>query len=630
MCGIAGFTDFSKGSDLNVLKGMTDVIAYRGPDDHGHFLDELSGSTIGLGHRRLSILDLSPLGHQPYQFRNLTLVFNGEVYNFAEIREKLVKKGYSFQSNSDTEVIIKAYDAYGIECVREFIGMFAFALLDKDKEKLFLVRDRAGVKPLYYYWKNNLFLFGSEIKSFHQHRGFTAEMNPDSVALYFQYSYIPVPYTIFRDTHKLPPGNILEFDLRQRRFSINAYWDVVDCYNKPKLDISYKEAQDEVERLLKSSCEYRMVSDVPVGVFLSGGYDSTAVAGILQNNRTEKLKTFTIGFEDARFNEAEYAKAVANHLGTDHTEHYCTKKEILDIIPTIPEIYDEPLGDNSIIPTTLVSKVAIKKVKVALSADGGDEIFAGYPKFRMSLNYTGVLPVWLQKMASMGMGVVNPRYLPYLNRSFNFETRYNKMQLIFGQADPLYAMKVISQFNTDSELRKRLKLDYRILPTDFDLGSRINEGNDSVNRMLAVDYRTFLIDNNLTKVDRATMSVSLEGREPLLDHRLLEFVAQLPSHFKLEEKRTKRILKDIVHKYVPPSIMDRPKMPFLAPVMTWLNNELRDVVFEYLGDDALKNDEILNSSEVIALRDQSLNTGAQNAQKLWHLLVFQMWRRRWM
>jgi len=630
MCGIAGFTDFNKRSDLSVLKRMTDVIAYRGPDDEGQYIKEFPNTTVGLGHRRLSILDLSPLGHQPYQFKNISLIFNGEIYNFHAIREKLKNRGYSFNSNSDTEVIIKAYDAYGIGCVEEFIGMFSFVILDHDKEKLFLVRDRAGVKPLYYYWKNDVFLFGSEIKSFHQHPGFVKEVDYNSVALYFQYSYIPVPYTVFKNTHKLRPGHILEFDLKQKHISTHAYWNVVDYYNKPKLSISYNEAEAEVERLIKSACEYRMVADVPVGVFLSGGYDSSAVAGILQSGRTEKLKTFTIGFEDAKFNEAMYAKRVADHLGTDHTEHYCTKQEIMDIIPTIPEIYDEPLGDNSIIPTTLVSKVAVNQVKVALSADGGDEVFAGYPKFQMAVNYTQKFPRWVQKVASSGMGLINPGVLPFTDKSFNFETRYHKMRQIMSKQDPVHAMKVISQFNTDVELKKRIKFNYELPDTDFDIGGEINGGNDAVNRMLAIDYRTFLIDNNLTKVDRATMSVSLEGREPLLDHRIIESVAQLPTRYKLEGTNGKRILKNIVHKYVPQQIMERPKMGFIAPIMGWFQNEMRDVVFEYLSDDAIKKDELFNSKEVLALRDQSLNGTTQNAQKLWHLLVFQMWRRKWL
>jgi asparagine synthase (glutamine-hydrolysing) len=630
MCGISGFIDFNKQSNEAVLKSMTDVIAYRGPDDSGSYIDQASTCTVGLGHRRLSILDLSPLGHQPYHYKNLSLVFNGEIYNFQEIREKLIRKGYTFASNSDTEVIIKAYEAYGIRCVDEFIGMFAFGLYDPNQEKFYLVRDRAGVKPIYYYWKDNVLLFGSELKSFHQHPAFKKELDYDSLALYFQYSYIPAPYTIFKNTQKLKPGHILELNLKNRDIKVTPYWSVLDHYNKPKLSISYDDAKSELEKLLKSACEYRMVADVPVGVFLSGGYDSTAVASILQAGRTEKLKTFTIGFDVDKFNEAPFAKKVADHLGTDHTEYYCTHKEAFDIIPKLPDIYDEPFGDNSIIPTTLVSQVAIKQVKVALSADGGDEIFAGYPKFGMSLKYTQQLPFWLQSLLSGGMGLLNPDIIPGTRNAFNFSTRYRKMRMIWGKHDPVYAMKIISQFNTESELKERLKHQFKIRKTDFDLNGEIDGNNDAINRMLAVDYRTFLVDNNLTKVDRATMSVSLEGREPLLDHRIVEFVAQLPSNYKYHQGKTKVILKDIVHQHVPRSIMERPKMGFIVPIMGWFKNELKDLIMENLDEEQLKRDDIFNTKEVVGIRDRYLAGYNENVQKLWHILLFQMWKKRWM
>ena len=629
MCGIAGFCDFSKKNNAAVLQAMTDVIAYRGPDDQGQFLHEFPQAVVGLGMRRLAILELSPLGHQPYHYNDLSLVFNGEIYNFKEVRENLIKRGYTFKSNSDTEVIIKSFEAKGIACVDDFIGMFSFAILDHAKQKLFLVRDRAGVKPLYYYWKNNVLLFGSELKSFHQSPLFDKEMDFNSVALYFEYSYIPAPYSIFKNTYKLRPGHFLELDIQHKSIKTTCYWNVLDHYNKPKLSLSYEEARDELEPLLKSACEYRMVSDVPVGVFLSGGYDSTVVASLLQSGRTEKLKTFTIGFDEPKYNEAPHAKRVAQHLGTDHTEYYCTHKEAFDIIPRLPDLYDEPHGDNSIIPTTLVSQVAIKKVKVALSADGGDEVFAGYPKFQMSLNYTRKLPVWIQQIASKGMGLINPEHIPFTRHAFNFTTRYKKIQMILQKHDPVHAMKIISQFNTIPELRERLQFPFEDVKTDFDINGELNWTNDDVNRMLAIDWRTFLVDNNLTKVDRATMSVSLEGREPLLDHRIIEFAARLPSHYKLDKGKTKIILKDIVHKYVPLSIMDRPKMGFLVPIMGWFRNELKDMIMHYLDEDLLKKEGILNHREVVALRDRYLSGHSENIQKLWHLLIFQMWKERW-
>jgi asparagine synthase (glutamine-hydrolysing) len=629
MCGLTGFADFNKSTSIDELKSMTDAIAYRGPDDHGYLYKDVANAQIGFGHRRLSILDLSPLGHQPYEFEHLQLAYNGEIYNFKEIREKLIAKGYSFRSNSDTEVIIKAFAHYGIACIEEFIGMFAFALLDTRENKLYLVRDRAGVKPMHWYWHQNLLLFGSELKSFTSHPRFSKELDQDSVALYFQYSYIPAPYTIYKHTHKLKPGHFLEIDLTSKAIRIEKYWDVVELYNKPKLNISYSEAEQQLEHLLKSACEYRMVSDVPVGVFLSGGYDSTAVAALLQSGRTEKLKTFTIGFDEPRYNEAPHAKKVAQHLGTDHTEYYCTHKEAFDIIPALPKIYDEPLGDNSIIPTTLVSQVAIKQVKVALSADGGDEIFGGYPKFQMSLDYSTKFPGWLSQIIGNSMSLLNPDRVPFTRNAFNFSTRYRKVQSILQAHNPTVAMKIISQFNTDSELKKRLAFNYANRATDFDLNGELNAGNDSLNRMLAIDYRTFLVDNNLTKVDRATMSVSLEGREPLLDHRIIDFVAQLPSHYKHQPGKTKIILKNLVHKYVPTEIMDRPKMGFIVPIMGWFRNELKDLILTYLSEDNLKQGKLFNVQETIALRDRYLRGDMENIQKIWHILVFQMWRSYW-
>lgn len=629
MCGIAGYCDFTRRTESGTLKAMTDAVAYRGPDDSGILEKDCVNAWVGFGHRRLSILDLSPLGHQPYQYQHLTLVFNGEIYNFQEVRELLIPKGYSFKSNSDTEVIIKAYDAWGMKCLDYFIGMFAFALLDEKLNKIYLVRDRAGVKPLYYYWKNGTLLFGSELKSFHKHPAFDKELNLDSLALYLQYSYIPAPHSIFLNTFKLQPGSFLELSLEKKELQCHRYWNVVDHYNKPKFKISYHDAEEQLEQLFKSAFAYRMIADVPVGVFLSGGYDSSAVAAILQSGRTEKLKTFTIGFEEENFNEAPHAKKVARHLGTDHEEHYCTKQEAFTIIPRLPDIYDEPFGDNSIIPTTLVSQVAAKKVKVVLSADGGDEIFGGYTKFKMALRYTQLAPAWLQSMLSYGMGLIDPAWIPGTRSSFNFRTRYRKMQMIWGNQNPLFAMKVISQFNTEQELRKRMIYPFENQSTDFDLQG-LNETMDPIDKMLAIDFRTFLVDNNLTKVDRATMSVSIEGREPLLDHRIVEFAAQLPSEYKWKDGHGKRILKNIVHKYITHELMNRPKMGFVVPIMSWFRSEMSDLLMEHLDERMLSQDGIFNVEEVVGLRDRYLAGYAENVQKLWHILIFQMWKKRWM
>jgi asparagine synthase (glutamine-hydrolysing) len=312
---------------------------------------EAHQALIGFGQRRLSILDLSPLGHQPMHFNDFIVNFNGEIYNFKEIRQELIEKGYSFNSWSDTEVILKGYHCWGLDVVHKFIGMFAIALYDKQKEQVIFIRDRAGVKPLYYYWKNNVLLFGSELKGLYEHPAFEKNIDTNSLALFLQFSYIPAPHCIFNNTYKLLPGHFLIVDLKTKDLQVKKYWDVFDQYNKPEIKISDKEAIEQTDKLLKNAYEYRMVADVPVGIFLSGGYDSSSVAALLQTGRTEKLKTFTIGFHEAEFNEAPEAKKIANYLGTDHTEWYLTAKEAGAVLSKLPEIYDEPFADNSTVPT---------------------------------------------------------------------------------------------------------------------------------------------------------------------------------------------------------------------------------------------------------------------------------------
>jgi len=630
MCGIAGFCDFNKHSSVQVLRKMTDALIHRGPDDAGyHFVDEPE-AFVGLGQRRLSILDLSMAGHQPMFFEHLAVVFNGEIYNFKEVRKELEAKGYSFNSWSDTEVLIKGYHCWGDEVVKKFIGMFVYIIFDSQKREMTICRDRAGVKPLYYFWDGSLFMFASELKSFHQHPHFTKEIDVNSLALFLEYSYIPAPYTIFKKTSKLNPGHYLKLSLKDRTIAETKYWDVADAYNKPELKIDQQEAIDETERLLISAYEYRMVADVPVGLFLSGGYDSSSVAAILQSRRTEKLKTFTIGYHEKEFNEANDAKIIAQHLGTDHNEWKITAADAADVFHKLPEIYDEPFADNSVVPTTLVSKFASQQVKVCLSGDGGDEIFAGYNKFNQSIKYTQSVPAFMQSTLSGVMDLVNPDHIPYFNNKYNFSTRYNKMQKIWKEKDPLAAMKYISQYVTEDEARGFIKADYKNYKTNFDRGDELNNGVESLNKMLAIDYKTFLVDNNLVKVDRATMSVSIEGREPMLDHRIVEFTAQLPADLKIRNNTNKYILKEIVHKYIPKEIMDRPKMPFIAPLKVWFKDELKEKMQYYLSEQKLKENGLFNVAPVQKISNEYLAGKQVNYQKIWNLLVFQLWYDRWM
>jgi asparagine synthase (glutamine-hydrolysing) len=629
MCGITGFIDFKKRTDIDVLRKMTDAMLHRGPDDGGCEIYEAPEAAIGFGQRRLSILDLSPLGHQPMHFGDLIVNFNGEIYNFKEIRKELEEKGYQFNSWSDTEVILKGYDCWGIDVVQKFVGMFAFALYDKRKQQVILLRDRAGVKPLYYYWNDEILLFGSELKALYAHPAFEKKIDVNSVALFLQFSYIPAPHSVFHRTYKLLPGHYLTMDLASRGQQLTKYWDVFDHYNKPKLELSDSEAIAETDRLLKNAYEYRMVADVPVGLFLSGGYDSSSVAALLQTGRAEKLKTFTIGFHENEFNEAPEAKKIAGYLGTDHTEWYLTAKEAGSVLNRLPEIYDEPFADNSTVPTVLVSVLARKQVKVALSADGGDEIFGGYNKFNQAEKYTSQWPGFVQTLVSGTMSLMNPEYIPFFKSKYNFSTRYEKMRLIWKSHDPVAAVKYISQYITEKEVESFLGRPFERYHTFFEDGGLLQHNDGVVNRLLAVDYKTFLVDNNLVKMDRATMSVSLEGREPMLDHRVIEWLARLPSSLKIRNGVNKWLLKEVVHRYIPKELMERPKRPFIAPLMVWFREELKEQLRYYLSEERLSATGVFAHGPILQLRDEYLAGRKVNYQKLWQVLMFQLWYDRW-
>ncbi len=629
MCGIAGFVDFTKNSDGEVLRRMTDAMTHRGPDDSGYEVYEAKQAQIGFGQRRLSILDLSPLGHQPMHFENLSVNFNGEIYNFKEVRSELEEKGYHFNSWSDTEVIIKGYHCWGLDVVQKFVGMFAIAVYDNAKEEIVFIRDRAGVKPLYYYWNNDLLLFGSELKALYQHTKFEKKIDTNSLALFLQFSYIPAPHTIFHHTYKLLPGHALFVNLKNKEQRLVKYWDVFEHYNKPKIKVSDEEAIAETDRLLKKAYEYRMVADVPVGIFLSGGYDSSSVAALLQTGRTEKLKTFTIGFNENEFNEAPEAKKIASYLGTDHTEWYLTAKEAGSVLQQLPEIYDEPFADNSTVPTVLVSKLARQQVKVALSADGGDEIFGGYNKFNQAEKYTSAIPSPIQSLLSGAMSLIKPEIIPFFNKQYNFTTRYEKMKLIWKSGDPVSAVKYISQYITETEVESFLGKPFTKYHTFFEDGDKVEHNDGITNRLLAIDYKTFLVDNNLVKVDRASMSVGLEGREPMLDHKVIEYLAQLPSTFKIRDGVNKWLLKQVVHKYIPKELMERPKRPFIAPLMVWFREDLKEQLKYYLSESSLNKTGVFDHKPIIALRDAYLSGQKVNYQKLWQVLMFQLWYNRW-
>lgn len=633
MCGISGFIDFNQQSSVDVLMKMTDTLYHRGPDGSGYEFFQTNTFQIGLGHRRLSIIDLSETGKQPMKFEHLWVTFNGEVYNYSEIKTELTNLNHQFLGHSDTEVILHAFAEWGISCIEKFIGMFAFVIYDTKSEEMYCVRDRAGIKPFYYYWKDGLFLFASELKAFHQHPQFKKEINLDSVAAFMQFGNVPTPHCIFNHCHKLKSGHYLKFSLHTSQISIHKYWDVYDAYNKPKLDISFTEAKQETEKILKSAFDYRMVSDVPVGVFLSGGYDSACVTALLQKDRSEKLKTFTIGVPDIGLNEAPYAKDVAKHLGTEHYEYQCTQAEALELITDLPYYYDEPFADSSAIPTTLVCKMAKKQVTVALSADAGDEIFAGYNRYDYMMKHgkrLNQLPKFMRKGMSGIMNVVPSDKIPVLKNKYNFYNRYEKLKSLLNDPSSKNMMLSLSKQYNESQLKHLMKSGFKNIETDYLSDALHKDYHSPLSYMMAIDYQTYLLDDILQKVDRASMTASLEGREPFLDHRIIEWAAQLPDNYKYYKGTKKHILKEIVYQYIPKELMDRPKMGFAIPIENWLMFDLKDKVLYYLSDEKIIEQGILNVDFIREIKLNFYSGKKELANKLWYILMFQMWYEKWM
>jgi asparagine synthase (glutamine-hydrolysing) len=640
MCGIVGIVDFSFGSNENILVECTNSLFHRGPDGFGYQFFEKKNFQLGLGHRRLSIIDLTDAGKQPMNFNEFWIVFNGEIYNYADIKVELENLGHSFKSNSDTEVILHAYSQWGDSCLERFIGMFAFVIYNEKQNTFFMARDRAGVKPFFYYYDEELFMFSSELKSFHKHTNFKKIINLSSVQAFVQFGSVPTPHTIFENSFKLKPGHYLKFDLstrleKKKVFPENQieYWSVYDSYNSSKINISFDDAKKKTKDILLSACNYRLISDVPVGVFLSGGYDSASVVSLLQSNLTKKLKTFTISVPDIGLDEAPFAKAIANHLGTDHTEIDCTQREVLEIIPHLAHYFDEPFADSSAIPTTLVSQAARKKVTVALSADAGDEVFAGYNRYDFITKYgrkINSIPSFMRKVTSNMMNKIPSHSLPILRNKYNFHNRYEKLKILLKDPSPRNIMLSISQQFTDNQIQELMLENHDFLKTSY-ISERLNEDNYSnLSYMMAIDYETYLVDDIMQKVDRSTMSASLEGREPYLDHRIIEWAARLPDDYKYNRGIKKYILREIFHDYIPKTIMERPKMGFAIPIGKWLQKELKELVLDHLNEHFIKDQRIFNFKYIERILIEFYeNKKMELDVKIWYLLMFQMWYRRW-
>jgi len=631
MCGIVGFVN--KTQSIDIVNNMLKIQSYRGPDDSGVYFDKNSG--IHFGHNRLSIQDLSSHGHQPFisDCKNYVIVFNGEVYNFKSIRDELDKLGCRFISNSDTEVILYSYKTWGIKCIDKFIGMFAFSILDKIENKLVLVRDRAGVKPLYYYTGGNQFMFSSEIKSFHKHPSFKKEQNSEVLPYFFQFGYIPAPYTIFKDCFKLEAGHYLEYNIKTSSFNIIKYWDVYDFYKQKKFLKNENEILEDIENILDHAIDLRMVSDVPVGVFLSGGYDSSLVASILAKKHGKKINTFTIGFDDEKYNEAEHARSIAKYLGTNHTEYCMKNNDVLNLIEKLPFYYDEPFGDSSALPTMIVSKLARESVTVALSADGGDEAFCGYSKYFFLNKFQSIFSSNFKKaILKSSLKFFNPNEIEYINNKLpkslkqtNIKDKYIKFERAINSKNLEEMFENASSYIDKNEVVKFLKIDKN--QKLFRAWNKTKNMN-FLDQMMAIDYKLFMNNDVLTKIDRATMSASLEGREPLIDHRIIEYLARVPINIKYKNNQGKYLLRSVLYKYLPKEIVDKPKSGFQVPLNEWLRNELKPLVLKYLHDKKL-DDEIFDIKEINRLKELFFS-GEEIGTTIWFILMYQMWKERWL
>ena len=628
MCGIAGLLAPGTRIDPSVLRSMTDALAHRGPDASGAWTDPEAG--IGLGHRRLSILDLSPLGAQPMHSAcgRYVMVYNGEVYNHRELRPELEAAGFAFKGSSDTETILAAMAHWGVvPALKRFVGMFAFALWDREERTLTLVRDRLGIKPLYYGRVGGDFVFGSELKALRAHPGFDNALDKDALALYFRHNYIPAPYSAFRDIAKLEPGSVLTLsgpDMEHPR--VERWWSAEHAWlqgDAHPFQGSEDEALDELERLLSDAVGLRLLSDVPLGAFLSGGTDSSTVVALMQAQSSRPVKTFSIGFPEERFNEAPHARAVAAHLGCDHTELILTPGDLLDVVPRIPHFWDEPFADSSQIPTYCVSRLARQSVTVSLSGDGGDELFAGYDRYFWAGRWRHVerLPRPLRRAAA-ALGKALPEAAWRLAGPRGTRMRWRLDGLGSGGFQEFY----------------RYLLSHHKNPASLVPGAREPETalsrpgpalSDRFRLMTLLDVQGYLPDDILTKVDRASMAVSLEARVPLLDHRVVEFAAGLPTGLKVRDGQGKHLLRRLLSKHVPASLVERPKMGFGVPIEHWLGHELRDWSESLLDTRRLTEQGHLNVGEVRRMWREYLAGQSNWHYYLWDVLMFQAWLEHW-
>jgi asparagine synthase (glutamine-hydrolysing) len=644
MCGIAGFLDrrgASGGERLAAVgSAMASSLRHRGPDDSGVWVDPAAG--ISLAHRRLAILDLSPAGRQPMlsSCGRLVLTYNGEIYNYTELRHELAAAGRVFRGHSDSEVLVEACAEWGVaETLKRINGMFAFAVWDRKTRTLFLARDRIGIKPLYWARFGDLFLFGSELKALLAHGGWRPEIDRKSLRAYMRRGHVPAPFSIYRGVHKLQAGELLVYGAKGEP-EISSYWDpakIVAEAQAHRLDVGEAEAIDGLDALLRDAVGRQMASDVPLGAFLSGGIDSSLVVALMQAQSSRPVNTFTIGFGEKSFDEASHARSVAEHLGTTHTELRASPADALDLVPELARCFDEPLSSRSEIPTMLVSKLARRHVTVALSGDGGDEVFGGYGKYysiAAVARAIGYMPGPLRHLtADAVQGVLSGMAAVHglLPAAWRPRLSLNRVATIAA------AVRASGDFNTIyRETRNAALAPAAFLvgtgerPLRWEAGPHVDVVADPMERMGYFDVLTLLVDSILTKVDRASMAHSLEVRVPLLDHRVVEYAWRLPPKLKYGRRsENKRLLRHLLYRYVPREIVDRPKKGFSSPIAIWLRGPLRAWADELLDERRMKESGFFDSSQVHACWREHLRGSSDHWRLLWGILMFEQWRRQW-
>jgi asparagine synthase (glutamine-hydrolysing) len=638
MCGVVGIWELDGRVDglQQSVSRMSDTLAHRGPDDSGVWLDEKAG--LALGFRRLAIIDVSPLGHQPMRSASgrYVIAFNGEVYNFQILQAELRGLGHTFRGHSDTEVILAAVEQWGVvEAVRRFVGMFAIVLWDTETRTLSLIRDRVGIKPLYYALAGRTFLCASELKAIRAYAGFDAKVDRDALALFVRHMYVPAPYSIYQGVFKLPPGTILQVGVEGVKSDPVAYWSAREVANwgtAHPLHLSEAEAIEQLDVLLREAVRLRMIADVPLGAFLSGGIDSSVIVALMQAQATGAVKTFSIGFNESDYNEAQHAKAVAKHLGTDHTELYVTPAETQAVIPRLPEIFDEPFADSSQIPTFVLSQLTRRFVTVSLSGDGGDELFCGYPRFltnAMRWRLWRLLPPPVRRCVGRGLTALGSSCEKHstlrLCRRLSTRLRLEGRLLCAGRFRDMYRC-YLSQVES---------------PTDVVLNGmepRYGLSDDgpkemswsAMEEMMYLDQVNYLPDDILPKVDRTSMAVSLEARVPFLDHRVVEFAWRLPLSYKARHRQGKWILRQVLDRYVPRELVDRPKMGFAVPIGQWVRGPLRDWAESLLDERRMREDGYLNAPLVRSWWAAHLGGKPGYDSRLWIAMMFQAWKERWL